>query len=64
MFSWSISLLELTNVHYAKSIKILNTLSPGGLYIQPPVIVVEYDELSTSDLNQDMIVDVSREREK
>jgi hypothetical protein len=51
-------ILELSNIHYAKSITILNTLTDGVTYIQPPVIVIEYDELSTSDIGKGTIVEV------
>lgn len=48
--------LELKNVHYAKSIKFLTRLVGGTSYIQPPVLIINYDELSQSDLNQEKIV--------
>ncbi len=34
------------------------TLTSGVTYIQPPVIVIEYDELTTSDIGKGTIVDV------
>lgn len=55
------SLLELMNVRYAKSIKIVTTLSTDGNYIQPPMVVVEYDELTTTSLTQGAVVQVSDE---
>ena len=53
-------ILELKNVHYAKSIKILHTLTTGASSILPPVIVVEYDELSASDIGKGTLIEVSR----
>ena len=53
--------LELRYIHYAKSIKILNTLTTGGAYIQPPVVVVEYDELSVSDVGGGNLLQVRKE---
>ncbi|CAF1576458.1 unnamed protein product, partial [Adineta ricciae] len=47
---------ELRNIHYAKSIRLLNTLTSDTNYIQPPVIVVEYGELSISDLGKNAVV--------
>ncbi len=57
-------ILDLTNIHYAKSITILNNLVNGATYIQPPVIVIEYDELSTSDIGKGTIVEVRRQLNK
>ena len=54
--------LELKNIHYAKSIKILHTLTTGASHILPPVIVVEYDELSASDIGKGTLVEVRRKR--
>ncbi|CAF0826220.1 unnamed protein product [Adineta steineri] len=50
---------QLTSVRYAKTITILNTLSDGGSYIQPPAVVVEYGELSLSDFGTGKVVQVS-----
>lgn len=56
--------LVLRNIHYAKSIRILNTLTDGTNYIRPPVIFIEYGELSLTNIGKEMIVDVrKRERE-
>ncbi|CAF3358734.1 unnamed protein product [Rotaria socialis] len=52
---------ELRNVHYAQSITILNTLSNGGAYFQPPVIVIQYEELSLTNIGTGTIVDVKFE---
>ncbi|CAF1347685.1 unnamed protein product [Rotaria magnacalcarata] len=52
---------ELTNIHYAKSITILNTLSNGGAYFQPPVIVIQYEALSLTDIGKGTIVEVTFE---
>ena len=57
-------LLELKNVHYAKSIKLFTRLVGGASYIQPPVIIVEYDELSQTDISQDKVVTVKEKRRK
>lgn len=58
-FSVRINLiLELSSIHYAKSITIMYTLTSGVTYIQPPVIVIEYDELTTSDIGKGTVVDV------
>ena len=54
-------ILELRNIHYAKSIQILYTLTDGTTYIQPPVIVIEYDDLSTSDIGKGTTVEVRLE---
>ena len=54
-------IIELRNVHYARSIRILNTLADDVSYIQPPVIVVEYAELTLSDIGESRIVEVSSE---
>jgi hypothetical protein len=51
-------IIVLRSIHYAKSIKILNTLTTGASYIQPPVVVIEYDELSLSDLGKGTLVEV------
>jgi len=51
-------ILALKNIHYAKSIKILNTLTNGASYIQPPVIVIEYGELSLSNIGRGSVVEV------
>lgn len=48
-------------MHYAKSIKILNTLTSGVSYIQPPVIVIEYGELTLTDIGKGTLVDVTFE---
>ncbi len=53
-------ILVLNYIHYAKSITILNTLTDGATYIQPPVIVIEYDELSLSDIGKGTLVEVRR----
>ena len=50
--------LELRNIHYAKSIRILNTLTSDTNYILPPVIVIEYGELTVSDLGKNAVVQV------
>ncbi|CAF3770661.1 unnamed protein product [Rotaria sp. Silwood1] len=55
--------LELRNIHYAKTIKILNILSNGGAYMQPPVIVIEYDELTLSDIGKGTLVEITFETE-
>jgi hypothetical protein len=34
------------------------TLTNGVSYIQPPVIVIEYDELSLSDIGKGTLVEV------
>jgi hypothetical protein len=34
------------------SIQILNTLTNGVAIIQPPVIIIEYDELTLSDIGK------------
>ncbi|UJR08253.1 hypothetical protein I4U23_012526 [Adineta vaga] len=52
---------ELRNIHYAKSIKILNTLTSDTAYIQPPVIVIEYGEISISDIGKNTLVEVAFE---
>ena len=59
----SISFLELKNIHYARSIKILFRLVGGTTYIQPPVIIINYDELSSSDLGKNGVVQVKFESE-
>jgi hypothetical protein len=51
-------IVVLKNIHYAKSIQILNTLVNGSTYIQPPVIVIEYDEISLSDIGKGTLVEV------
>ncbi len=51
-------ILGLKNIHYASSIKILNTLTSDTTYIQPPVIVIQYAELSISDIGKGTIVQV------
>ncbi|CAF4415338.1 unnamed protein product [Adineta steineri] len=51
---------QLTSVRYAKTITILNTLSDGGSYIQPPAVVVEYGELSLSDFGTGKVVQVRK----
>ncbi|UJR38008.1 hypothetical protein I4U23_030690 [Adineta vaga] len=52
---------ELRSIHYAKSIRIVNTLSNGGNYIQPPAIFIEYGELTSSNIGKDTLVQVSFE---
>ncbi|CAF3900474.1 unnamed protein product [Rotaria sordida] len=52
---------ELRNIHYAKSIRILTTLTSGETYIQPPVIIVEYNELSSNDIGRGILVQVTFE---
>ena len=59
-----IFVLELKNVHYAKSIKFLTRLVGGTSYIQPPILIIDYDELSQSDLNQEKVVSVKFWRKK
>lgn len=51
-------ILDSRNVYYAKSIKILYTLSPGGAYLQPPVFVIEYKELVLTDISKGTIAEV------
>ncbi|CAF2430595.1 unnamed protein product [Rotaria sp. Silwood2] len=51
---------ELQNIHYAKSIKIRTTLTNGAAYIQPPLIIVEYDELTSSDIGKGTLVQVRK----
>lgn len=52
--------LELKNIHYAKSIKIVTTLTADTSYILPPVLQIEYAELSSSDISTGKLVQVSR----
>jgi len=52
--------IEPGNIHYATSIKILNTLTSSGTYIQPPVIVVDYAELSLSDIGKGTLIQVRK----
>lgn len=59
---WTSNLLVLRSVHYVKSIQVLNTLTGGTSYILPPVIVVEYAELSSSDIGQGTVVQVREEK--
>ncbi|CAF4483081.1 unnamed protein product, partial [Rotaria sp. Silwood2] len=54
---------DLRNIHYAKSIKVLNTLTNGGAYMQPPVIVIEYNELTSSDIGKETLVEITFETE-
>ncbi|CAF3346369.1 unnamed protein product [Rotaria socialis] len=49
----------LVNINYATTIKILTTLTSGEAYIQPPVIIVGYSQLSLSDIGKGTIVQVS-----
>jgi hypothetical protein len=55
-----IFIIVLSSIHYAKSITIYNTLTSGTTYIQPPLIVIEYGELSTSDIGKGTIVQVRK----
>lgn len=55
-----IFLLELRNVRYAKTIQLITTLTDGLTYIQPPLIYIEYDELSSADLSAGTLVQVRR----
>lgn len=50
--------LVLQAIHYAKSIKIITTLTSGVSYLQPPVIVVEYAEISSSDIGKNGVIEV------
>ncbi|CAF0975904.1 unnamed protein product [Adineta ricciae] len=50
---------QSASIHYAKSIQIVTTLSSGGAYIRPPMVIVEYAELSSSSIGQGNIVQVS-----
>jgi len=56
----NIFIIVLGNIHYAASITISNTLTNGGSYIQPPVIVVTYAELSSSDIGKGTIIQVRK----
>jgi hypothetical protein len=59
VFSFKLkSITDLKSIHYAQSITVLNTLTSGTNYIQPPVIVIEYGELSLSDIGKGTIVEV------
>ena len=52
----------LKTIRYVKSIQVLNTLTGGTSYILPPVIVVEYAELTSSDIGQGTVVQVREEK--
>ncbi|CAF4828802.1 unnamed protein product [Rotaria sp. Silwood1] len=52
---------ELRSIHYAKSIKIMTTLTSGEAYIQPPVIIIQYDELTSTDIGKGNFVQVTFE---
>lgn len=54
----------LRNIHYAKSIKILNTLTDDTKYIRPPVIYIEYDEFSLTSIGKGTTVDVRKVKTK
>ncbi|CAF1194078.1 unnamed protein product [Rotaria sordida] len=54
---------ELRSIHYAKSIRILNTLTNDGAYIQPPVIIIEYNEITLSDIAKGTLVEITFETE-
>ena len=57
------SLLELKSIHYVKSMKIFTRLTSGTSYIQPPVIIIEYAELTQSDLGQGSTVQINFQTE-
>jgi hypothetical protein len=61
---WIISgiffLIVLGSIHYAASIQILNILTNGESYIQPPVIVVTYAELDSSNIGDGTIIQVRK----
>lgn len=46
----------LNNVHYAKTIRISHRLVSGVSYIQPPVVIIEYEELSLSQIGRNGLV--------
>ncbi|CAF1345544.1 unnamed protein product [Adineta steineri] len=52
---------ELNNIHYAKSIKIVNTLTNSAANIQPPLIIIEYGELAISDTEKGSLVEITFE---
>lgn len=53
--------LDLKNIYYAKSIKVLFTLVNNAANFQPPVFVVEYAELSLSDIGKQKVAQVTIE---
>jgi hypothetical protein len=42
----------------------LNTLATSGPYIQPPVVVVEYAELSPSDIGTGTLIQVRKKMQE